>query len=287
MKLMICSSLKFQFQSIKNNLAVFFLMVLATLLVLGFGYSHEHTLQAVTYILAMWLCSFFIDIYALWKPTVDTFEVRNPKQESFYFILSLSLGLLFLFLRFSGLVDWQHLKPVFRLLSIPLILFVFPVGLAIIMLLLKYKPVDLGLRFQGLLVVIPIVSISIITMNLLPSNNFTWNKIVEESGGVLAALFAGLITAGLSEEFFRVIGQTRLGALFNNKGMGWFVTTLIWALMHAPKWYSENNDLSNALLSSVRIIPLGLMWGYITHRIKSFLPAVIVHGMNVWGLQNF
>ena len=40
-------------------------------------------------------------------------------------------------------------------------------------------------------------------------------------------------------------------------------------------------------MGAVRIVPLGLMWGYITYRTKSLLPATLVHGLNVWGLQNF
>jgi len=110
---------------------------------------------------------------------------------------------------------------------------------------------------------------------------------VEEGGGIFGALFSGFILAGLSEEFFRAVGQTRLGVYINNKGLGWFIITVIWALMHAPKWYSEDRHLTEAILGSIRIIPIGLMWGYITHRTKSFLPAVIVHGTNFWGLQNF
>ena len=57
--------------------------------------------------------------------------------------------------------------------------------------------------------------------------------------------------------------------------------------MHAPKWYMEGHDLAEAVLVSIRIIPIGLMWGYLTYRTKSLLPATIVHGANFWSLQNF
>jgi hypothetical protein len=57
--------------------------------------------------------------------------------------------------------------------------------------------------------------------------------------------------------------------------------------MHAPKWLGEGADLYEGAMSSVRLIPLGLLWGYMTHRTKSILPATFVHGLNVWGLQNF
>jgi membrane protease YdiL (CAAX protease family) len=35
------------------------------------------------------------------------------------------------------------------------------------------------------------------------------------------------------------------------------------------------------------MMPIGFLWGYLTHRTKSLLPAVLVHGLNFWGLQNF
>jgi membrane protease YdiL (CAAX protease family) len=56
--------------------------------------------------------------------------------------------------------------------------------------------------------------------------------------------------------------------------------------MHAPKWAAED-DAIEALLSSIRIVPLGLTWGYLTYRTRGLLPAVLVHGTNFWGLQNF
>ena len=138
-----------------------------------------------------------------------------------------------------------------------------------------------------MLIALPIIAISFITNRIVSPDSLTWDAVVAEGGGVLGAIFSGFIIAGLSEEFFRVIGQTRIGALIRNFGMGWFITTVIWALMHAPKWYGEGHDITEALLSSVRIIPIGLMWGYLTHRTKSILPAVLVHATNVWGLQNF
>ena len=83
------------------------------------------------------------------------------------------------------------------------------------------------------------------------------------------------------------MGQRRIGALLKNVGLGWLLITIIWALMHVPKWYSENHSLTETILSSIRIIPIGLMWGYINHRTKSILPAMLIHGTNFWGSQNF
>ncbi len=282
---MLTTTLKFQYQKIRENLITFWLIVVTGLAVLYVGYRHGSMLQATSYLFVMWLFSFLIDLYALKRPAKNDFPVREPKRETMYFFLCVCGAILFLFLRFS--LDWQNLKPLLRLSVASLLVFLYPIVLAIIFLLLKYKPKDLGFRLQGLLLVVPVIAISFITNRIVSPENLTWDIVVAESGGVLGAILSGFILAGLSEEFFRVVGQTRLGALTRNFGTGWFITTIIWALMHAPKWYGESHDITEALLSSVRIIPIGLMWGYLTHRTKSILPSVIVHGTNVWGLQNF
>jgi membrane protease YdiL (CAAX protease family) len=235
----------------------------------------------------MWLCSFCTDVYTLLKPLPNDFAVKQPKRESIYFILCAILGMLFLLIRFNGYIDWQHLKPLVKLSIIPLVVFAFPIALAVIMLMLKYKPYDLGIRLNGLITAIPVLIISVIVNRLVSPTSLTWDSVVKESGGVLGALYSGLILADLSEEFFRVVGQTRLGALFKSYSIGWFITTLIWAFMHAPKWYADEHNFTEALLGSIRIIPIGLMWGYLTLRTKNILPAVLVHGTNYWGLQNF
>lgn len=49
----------------------------------------------------------------------------------------------------------------------------------------------------------------------------------------------------------------------------------------------ERIELYEALKCGVSILPLGLMWGYITYRTKSLIRTTLVHGFNVWGLQNF
>lgn len=195
--------------------------------------------------------------------------------------------MVFFYFRFSGAVSWEHLNPNLKLAVIPFIIFIFPIGLAIIILLLKYKPYDVGFRLKGLQGALPLIVICAIAGSLVTPQSLTWNAVMQEEGNIFGLIFSGIITAGLSEEFFRVIGQTRIGAWINNKGMGWYITTFLWAFMHAPKWYSEEHNISEAILGSVRIIPIGLMWGYLTNRTKSILPATIVHGVNFLGLQNF
>ncbi len=284
---MLKTVIHFQLEKIKTNLLTFLLVVATALIVIYIGYRHDTLKQSLAYLLVMWLCSFFIDLYAIKKASTVGFVVRNPKRETYYFLVCFLLGLLFFYFRFSPSVDWQHLSGIKRLAVLPLIIFAFPIALAIILLILKYKPSDLGLRMRAFILIIPIILISALANRLVSPQSLTWDAVLAESGGVFGTLFSGIILAGLSEEFFRVVGQTRIGAYFNNFGIGWFVTTLLWALMHFPKWYSEDLNIAEGILSSIRIIPIGLMWGYMTHRTKSFVPSVIVHGLNFWGLQNF
>jgi hypothetical protein len=226
---MISSAVRFQIARVKNNLFTFLCIVLTALVVLYAGYRHDTLKQAVAYLFVMWLCSFFVDVYAIKKPAQNDFIVRNPKRETTYFFLCLCGGVLFFLFRFSGIMDWEHAKPLLKLAVVPLIVFVFPIALAVIMLLLKYKPRDLGLRLQGLILIIPIIAISAITNRLVSPQSLTWNAVLAEEGSVAATLFSGLIVAGLSEEFFRTIGQTRLGALLHNKGMGFVsCSEMVW-----------------------------------------------------------
>jgi membrane protease YdiL (CAAX protease family) len=277
----------FQITKIKENVLIFLLLAATALVTLYVGYRHEELARSVVYLSVMWFFTFLMDLYAILKPTKDAFIVRQPKRESMYFIACVVLGFVFLFFRYSPSVDWANLNALIKLALLPLILFMFPIALAVILLRLKYKPLDLGFRLNGLILVVPIVLISALVNRIVSPQSLTFDAVLAETGGVLGALLTGIIAAGLSEEYFKMVGQTRLGTYFNNFGLGWFITVVIWALMHVPKWYAENLDMTEALLSAIRIMPIGLMWSYMTHRTKSILPSVLVHGTNFWGLQNF
>jgi membrane protease YdiL (CAAX protease family) len=259
-----------QLAKVKDNKVIFSLLLALSAVVIWFGnehdagHGHSVVVKALAYLFAMWLCAFFIDLITTMKPHAGDFIVRRPLLESIIAFLCPLLGIACMLLRFHPKVPWEKAPISTRLpIGIGLMLFLFPIGMAVIMLLLRYRPKDFGFRLQGFM------------------------RIMEESGGIVNALLTGFITAALSEEFFRVVLQTRFGALFHNFGLGWLITSVMWALLHGPKWYSENQDLKETLLSCMRIVPLGLMWGYLTHRTHSILPSVLCHGMNVWGLQNF
>lgn len=201
---MVLAVIRFQIATIKNNLLTFLFVIATALIVTYIGYRHNTIAQSITYLFVMYLCSFIIDLYAIRKKVNKNFIVRNPQRETIYFLGCVFLGLIFFYFRFFG--DWEHLKPIVRIAVIPLVIFVFPIALAIIMLLLKYKPKDLGFRLQGFIVTIPIIAISVLANRIISPESLTWKAVITESGSPLGAVFTGLIVAGLSEEFFRTIG---------------------------------------------------------------------------------
>lgn len=284
MKSQLGSILKLKIQS---NTTTFYLILLTSLIILYTGYRHQEITQAVVYLFTCLISALLIDLFAIKQPRMDEITVKKPLKETIVFYACLMGGIIFMFFRFSGYVDWEHLNGLIKLALIPLILGVFPVALAISLFLMRYSPKALGLKFNGIAWAIPIVLIFALSGWMVAPDRLTWDLVMAEEGSMANLIFSGLIVAGLSEEFFRIIGQTRLGALINNKGLAWFITTFVWAFMHAPKWYGEDPNVLETMLSSIRIIPIGLVWGYLTHRSKSFVPATLVHGVNFWGLQNF
>ena len=99
----------------------------------------------------------------------------------------------------------------------------------------------------------------------------------------------GLTQGGgkLPEEFVRYLTQTRLGKILTNNAAGWLIASVIWASLHLPSFYANNTrGFVYALLGVVTILPLGLLWSFINHRTRSIVPAVLVHGTNLWALQD-
>ncbi len=292
---MIAQALSAQAGKIKNNKLVFALMVVVSITVICFaihhdaGAGHKALVQSVAYLFAMWLCSVCIDMYAAWKPTKYTLAVRQPVQEAIVATSFFLLGGIGLLVRFMNDAAWGHMSIAQRLPpAIAILGLMYPVGITIYLLVKRYRLGDLGIRLTGFVPAIVVLGVTAGASLLAAPGHITWNAILQEAGGsVVGALVMGFVTAGLTEELWRMILQTRLGAAMKNTGMGWFVASLLWALLHGPKWWSENHDLSETILSCLRIVPLGLMWGYLTHRTKSILPSILIHGLNVWGLQNF
>jgi hypothetical protein len=59
----------------------------------------------------------------------------------------------------------------------------------------------------------------------------------------------------------------------------------IWAAFHLPVFWVGSHSFVHAAIGCVQILPLGLLWGYVSLRTRSFLPAALLHCTNFWGLQ--
>ncbi|MBL7938369.1 MAG: CPBP family intramembrane metalloprotease [Flavobacteriales bacterium] len=253
---------------------------------LDLAVRHDEVPKALAYLSAMLACVFVVDLFARWFPTGTTLPVRRPEREALFVSICEVIAVLALVVRFN-LLDWDSLPGLARLAFLPAMGFIFPIVLPLLLLWWRYKPAELGIHFHTMCwVFVPVLFITAGTAYLVAPDEFTLGELLA-SKGVLGTLVTGFITAGLTEEFVRMAMQTRFGAYLRSPAAGWFIASVIWAFLHSPKWYAESADLYEALMGAVRIIPLGLMWGYMTHRTKSLLPATLVHGMNVWGLQNF
>ena len=81
--------LKFQFDLIRNHILISALIGIICIIVLYVGYIHQTLTQSVAYLLAMWVCTFIIDAYALWKPAKKDFpvtEVATRSMETMYWM---------------------------------------------------------------------------------------------------------------------------------------------------------------------------------------------------------
>jgi len=265
-----------------------FLVLLSFAWVIYIGYTTHQLLHGIGYIFAVWFGAFVTDIITGIKPKDATgFPIKRPvNRELLVIIICTLLGLSMLFIRF--VTDWNTLNKFTRLALLPLFLFVFPIVLSLIYLFrYKYKPKELGinLHYWYLPIFIHII-VGGITLWLAPEVSH-WKEAYKEYG-LLGMSFTGLISAALPEEFLRMLLQTRLGKAMNNMGLGFVLATIIWASMHIPVFGQDfkTNGWSGAIGGAARIVPIGLLWGYVTHRTKSLIPAVLIHGFNLWGLQN-
>jgi membrane protease YdiL (CAAX protease family) len=165
---------------------------------------------------------------------------------------------------------------------------VFNIGLALVQLLVfKYGLKDLGIRFVGLAPV-PLVIVCFGTTAWAFHTGVTWHNVVGETNGrAWLVPFVSFFAAALPEEFLRMFWQTRLGAVLNNSAIGWLAASVIWAFLHVPYFNADSHNCFRAFQIAFDMVPLGLFWGYFTHRSQSILPAICLHGTNFWGLQNF
>ena len=267
------------------------LMVLATFAItLRNGYLDDRFAQSAGYLLAVLLGVFVTDLVVARRPyTAVGFPIKRPIAQETAVILGCTLlGLAYLALHFSRV--GQAMPRSERLAVFPLLaLFTFPVALALIYLFhYRYKPSELGINLRYLyLPLLVLLIFGAITFWVAPEKSH-WRSFFREFG-VWGWLFSILLGAALSEEFTRMLLQTRLASAFCNIGLGFVAATFIWACLHIPINHSQfqNATWMRAFLGAVDFMPEGFLWGYMTHRTKSILPAVLVHAFNLWGLVNF
>lgn len=269
-------------QSVRRHPVVAGVLVLIGAVLLVGEAREGRALQMVAYLGAMVLSVVIIDLTVTFfeKPRAD-FPVREPRTEIAVAVALYVPAAATLAFRFSHPFPLQAVSS--RLLFVTaMLLFGLHIMLALFLLLRGYSLKDLGVRFWGFA---PVPLIMIVCMGLValatPLRN-TWMEVYRGLGGGWGWIESGLLTAALPEEFFRVVWQTRVGKLMSNPATGWLIASLLWAGLHWFK-YAQGHSHLQTLFWVLYIVPYGLMLGYLTHRTKSILPAILLHATKfVW-----
>lgn len=277
-------------KELKSNIQILVAMTTINSVVLWNFISRGKTLHGIGYFVFFYIS--ILIIYYLTKklPPKNEIEVKEPKRELIIAIIFAVLGTVFLALNFmikSNLIsDKLYTKiPI----GIGSLLFGTPIGIFIYLLFKRYKPIRLGLTTKpiySIVIGLVIWGLTGLFAYLFYPEGMRWSRANQELGGIFGIILQGVIGAALFEEFSRFIIQSRFEKVFSTKGFNILFATGIWALMHAPVQFSKGNDLSGTCVYCIQIIPLGFIWGYLTQRTKSIVPATFAHGLNLWGLQN-
>lgn len=245
-------------------------------------------LHGIGYLGAVVASGIITDLVVRMQPIISIgFPVKKPAgREVAVILICTLLGVTFLLVRFFG--GWETMNGIIRLMFLPLILFTFPIVLgAIYLFVYKYKPRELGINLNyWYLPLILHLLWAAVTLAVAPDKSH-WREAYEEYG-LLNFLFMGIVTAALSEEFLRMLLQTRIGKLTHNFATGFVTASAIWAFMHVPVYFRDhpNPTLWEGCIGAISIMPIGFFWGYLTYRTRSMIPAILMHGFNLWGLQN-
>ena len=242
--------------------------------------------RAVLYLVVLAASAGAVDfILDRWPGSDRPVSVHGARFETAVLTVSLAAGLVWLSARFVR--DYRPAPGPLRLLWLALLVgCVFNALPALFLLARRYRLSDLGLRFTGLQAVPIVVAAFAVSATVLAPTSMTWKAILDESGGSTWAVIGTASLASVPEEFFRFAWQTRVGTWLRQPATGWLVASVAWSLLHGPKDWNETHSLAGTVMGMINIVPLGLLWGDLTHRTRSILPSVVLHATNVWGLQN-
>lgn len=145
---------------------------------------------------------------------------------------------------------------------------------------------DLGARWTGARAGAASALVVAVTALVVAPEDAPIVKLVRAGAWREFALFATVVPQVFAEEFLRMTFQTRIAALTRNAALGWLLASIPWAVLHVPAWVASGDGVEAALGGAARIVPIGLVWGFLTWRTGSLVPAMLAHWLNVWGLQN-
>ena len=248
----------------------------------------ESNYKIVIYLVTM-ICAFLISefIFFTGKFRFNDWKIKQPKRE-LYIILCIQIVVSVLFIYWFTISKGQQENNIVRTIVLAgRILFAFPIFILIYFIgVKKYSFKQLGiLSFNNWYVSVPIIIIIGAATYLTFPESLQFKDVLKQNG-ISAFITLGFLTAAIPEEITRVLLQSRLSRVLKNKSWGWFLASLIWALLHIPTFARGSSNYFDATCGALAILPIGLLWGYLNERYKSIIPAVLIHGTNLWGLQH-
>lgn len=278
-------------EKIKEYKKILITMTFINLFVLWNFISSGKLIHGIGYFLFFYVAILLIYFFTNKYPPNTEIEIKRPKTELKIFLLFAVLGVIFISLNLYFQTKTDQIGFLFRLpVLLGTLFFTFPLGITIYLIFKKYKLLNLGLKtkplsyiFLGFLV----WGLTGLFAFIFNKSGIIWVEGYKELGGISGIVLQGLIGAGLVEEFSRFAIQSRFEKVFKSFGFNILFATTIWAFMHFPvNYFRESMQVYDIVIYCVQIIPIGFVWGYLTHQTKSIVPSTIVHGLNLWGFQN-
>lgn len=277
-------------KDIKDNIQILIIITLINFIVLWNYISNDKALHGIGYFIFFYVSILTIHFFTKKIPPKNEIEIKEPKKELTVAILFAVLGMLFLTLNFM-LKSNSIPDKIFTKIPIGLgsIIFAMPLGIFGYLLIKRYKLMRLGLTTRPLVSIILgliIWGLTGLFAYFFNKEGILWARAYEELGGIMGIIMQGVIGAALFEEFSRFVIQSRFEKVFKTNGINILFATTMWAFMHFPVTFFKGTDLTGTFAYCIQIIPIGVIWGYLTQRTKSIVPATLAHGINLWGFQN-